>query len=934
MKNSFLLTFLLFSVFVFGQELPPILNYTPKDYNAANQNWMISQSNNHSIYIANNNGLLEFNGAQWNLYESPNETIIRSVRVINNKIYTGSYMEFGYWEPDITNRLSYTSLSDKIKDKLLEDEQFWNIIPYSNWIVFQSLHRLYVYNINSEEFNIITPENGIVNSFFVDNNILFQSANNEIFELVNGKPSLLIGKETLQNKKIINVFNTQSGLLLVTESNGLFFYSDNVLKGANLELNKKLSNYNIYSAIQLKNNSIALGTISKGLIVLSENLTIKHQIEQKNGLGNNTVLSIFEDNKNNLWLGLDNGVDCLNMQSPISTFFDGEGFLGTVYAAIVYKNNLYVGTNQGLFKKSEENSSFKLVPGTKGQVWTLFTYKDVLFCGHNLGTFLISNNSIKHISKLPGTWKFNVIPNQENLIIQGTYQGLSILEETSPGDWNFKNKIEGFNLSSKHFELKNDKEIYVSHEYKGVFKIILNKELNKVEDIFNITNLKKGKNVSLGKIENTIYYAGKEGVFKLSQQDSSFKKDSLLSTIFSNDTYYSGKIIVDNKTNKLWIFAKNNIYFISPGKLSSKPTLTAVPIPLSLRNTTAGYENIINLGDNKYLVGLANGYFTIDIDKIKYPAYPIKINEITHYDSGFENVYLPVNKTSNLAYSKNNISFKYSIPEFEKFLVPEYQYKLEGAKNRNNWSNWSTRSNVSFENLSFGSYTFSVRAKIGNKLSDVATYSFVINRPWYLSNTAIFLYSLALIILAVFVHKAYKRFYRRREEKLIQENKKQLEITKLENEQALMKIKNQQLKQDVESKNRELAASTMSLIHKNEILSQIKEELVKEGDIHKNIKAVIKKINKNTSEEDNWNFFEQAFNNADSNFLQKVKNRHPNLTPNDMRLCAYLRLNLSSKEIAPLLNISVRSVEIKRYRLRKKMNLSHETSLVEYILKI
>jgi DNA-binding CsgD family transcriptional regulator len=80
--------------------------------------------------------------------------------------------------------------------------------------------------------------------------------------------------------------------------------------------------------------------------------------------------------------------------------------------------------------------------------------------------------------------------------------------------------------------------------------------------------------------------------------------------------------------------------------------------------------------------------------------------------------------------------------------------------------------------------------------------------------------------------------------------------------------------------------------------------------------------------------FQEAFNNADSDFLKKVKSLRTTLSPNDLRLCAYLRLNLSSKEIAPLLNISVRSVEIKRYRLRKKMDLPHEDSLVEYILKI
>ncbi|MFT7251764.1 MAG: AraC family chitin signaling transcriptional activator, partial [Flavobacterium sp.] len=103
---------------------------------------------------------------------------------------------------------------------------------------------------------------------------------------------------------------------------------------------------------------------------------------------------------------------------------------------------------------------------------------------------------------------------------------------------------------------------------------------------------------------------------------------------------------------------------------------------------------------------------------------------------------------------------------------------------------------------------------------------------------------------------------------------------------------------------------------------------------NRSIKSIISTITRNVKEEDTWNVFKEAFDNADKDFIKKVKELHPSLTPNDLRLCAYLRLNLSSKEIAPLINISVRSVEIKRYRLRKKMDLTHEQGLVEYVLSI
>ena len=147
----------------------------------------------------------------------------------------------------------------------------------------------------------------------------------------------------------------------------------------------------------------------------------------------------------------------------------------------------------------------------------------------------------------------------------------------------------------------------------------------------------------------------------------------------------------------------------------------------------------------------------------------------------------------------------------------------------------------------------------------------------------------------------------------------------------LIQFKNQNLQQDIENKNRELGISTMNLIKKNELLNAIKKELKNANKVD-DFKSVVKLINNNLNTTDDWKLFEVAFNNADKDFLKKIKNKHPNLTSNDLRLCAYLRLNLASKEIAPLLNISHKSVEVKRYRLRKKMGLDHDTNLTNYIL--
>jgi DNA-binding CsgD family transcriptional regulator len=229
---------------------------------------------------------------------------------------------------------------------------------------------------------------------------------------------------------------------------------------------------------------------------------------------------------------------------------------------------------------------------------------------------------------------------------------------------------------------------------------------------------------------------------------------------------------------------------------------------------------------------------------------------------------------------------------------------------------------------------FYLKARSGQQLlGDTLTYPFRINRPWYFSYTAIGSYFLVLILLSLFINNLYTNYYKKQQSRFIEDTQKELALKEMANTKALVEAKNEQLNQRIENKNRELAISTMSMIKKNTLLGSIKDDLTKIDDVAQ-IKAVIRSIDNNINNEDDWNFFEEAFNNADKDFLKKIKDIHPKLTPNDLRLCAYLRLNLSSKEIASLLNISSKSVEIKRYRLRKRMNLDHKTNLISYILSV
>ena len=914
----------------FGQEISPIQNYTPKTYGAENQNWEISQGLQKQLYFANNEGLLEFNGAYWQLYKAPNNSIMRSVKVIDSLVFTGCHMEFGFWKKDAFGKLNYTSISNKLKTPMLEDEEFWGIIDYEKWVLFQSLKRIYIYDTEQETFKIIDSESVLEKIFKVENTIYYQKINDGLYKIENGEEVLVSQEMPFRNNIIVDIYRIEETLVLATRQDGFYVLQGKTLEKWRPKSESTLSKTTIYSSKQLSDGSLVIGTISNGIFHLNKEGSILQHINQEKGLNNNTVLSIYEDKDQNIWLGLDNGISVLNFNSPFKAFNDLNGKIGAVYTSVIHNDNLYLGTNQGLFYRGVDSSEdFNFIQGTKGQVWCLKKINDALFCGHNSGTFLIENGLATLIASVPGTWDLKKISSSNELLLQGNYNGLYVLEKKE-GAWGVRNKIEGFENSCRFFELASENKLFVSHEHKGVFQLKINKEFTEVLE-FSIEKLSKGKKSSLIKYRGDLLYSLEEGLFAYDYYQESFVKDSILTkALLEDETFVSGKLIV-TKNKRLWGFTDKNIVYLQPGKLNKLPQTTKIAMLAAIRGNYSGYENLTHLKDNTYLIGTSNGYLILDTDGLQTKNYNIQINSIAKGNLGGEKTNASLEENA-FEYTDNNLDFYFSVPVYEKYSEVKYRYKLKGLHQK--WSDWTNEPKASFTNLPFGEYTFSVVAKIANReTSNTASFTFKISRPWYLSNLMIVCYSLLFMSIILTVHTVNKNYYRKQEENLIKKKQGEFEKTQLENEKVIMKLKNDKLRDDIESKNRELAASTMSIIKKNEFLNTIKKELTELKD-NEMIKPVIKIIDKNLNVNSDWELFQEAFNNADKDFLKKVKERHPSLTPNDLRLCAYLRLNLSSKEIAPLLNISHKSVEIKRYRLRKKMELGTKVNLIHHILDI
>lgn len=908
------------------QSLSPLQSFPIEEYGAGNQNWMITQGKNNEIYVANNEGLLTFDAERWTLY--PTNSIVRSVAFFDGVLFTGSYMDFGYWTQETNGELTYHSLVVEHDIKMIEDEQFWNIFRIQDNLVFQSLNRIIFLNRTSNELKFITPEKPILKSFVVADRLYLQLEGDGIFQYASTGISYVFGRSEFQDTEVIEIFPLSDGLRVLTSSKGFFSYRNDRLRPWPI-LHPNLQNELVYSGLRSRKGDYVIGTVTDGLYVVSENGRTSKHFNFEKGLLNNTILSIFEDKDSNFWLGLDNGINCMLTNSPLQVYYDSKGQLGTVYASKRFQDKLYVASNRGLFFRSFDNpdEKFKSIPGLSGQNWNLEIVNDVLFVGHDRGTFIVNGETAIRIGSYIGAWVHRNV--NRNTILVGAYDGLHVLNRIN-GVWKYAYKISGFDISSRHMEIINEREILISHEYKGVYHLTLSEDRTVAEKV-ELLDIRRGRHASLAKLDQTIFYLSPDGMFRFDQQAEDFLPLAISSKMFANDSYLTGKMIVDQQ-NQIWTFFENNIALLERNIFDSSFSVQKIPLHSNFRKTNLGFENIGDLNNGSYIIGTINGFMTLSLNQYVTPSSSLFFSQISAYDLTQKEINLPFDKQVKLPSAKNNIHFSFSVPYYSKLNSIQYQWFLENY--HKDWVSLKDQSSVEFKNLDFGDYTFYVRAQSGQQqVGDVLSYSFAIDYPWYISIWAILIYILLLFLLSLLVNNLYTSYYKKQQLKYIEETKKELALKELSNTKILVEAKNEQLNQRIESKNRELAISTMSMIKKNTLLGSIKDELIHVNELSE-VKKVIRNIDKNINDNEDWTYFEEAFNNADKDFLKKIKELHPKLTPNDLRLCAYLRLNLSSKEIASLLNISPKSVEIKRYRLRKRMNLEHKTNLIGYILSV
>jgi ligand-binding sensor domain-containing protein/DNA-binding CsgD family transcriptional regulator len=949
--------FICFVHAVFSQDLgfPFAKYFSSKEYNGGIQNYNIKQDQNGIIYVANNFGLLEYDGTTWDRYPIPNSTKIRDLHIDpNGRIYIAAQGQLGYFRPNHRGFLEFVSWLPKLPLNYQNIEEVWKIFKIQQEYIFCTYKALFIFDENGQLKKTIETE-GAFESFHISNNqLFFQDSEKGLLKLDQNEAVILPQTGFFKNELIIGVLEGSSDeLKIFTEKGEIFNLKHQKL---NKWTAKEFQNLNKVNVVQrLKNGNFAVGTQFDGLYIFKENGSLELHMNQKSGLNNNTIITIFEDKAGNLWLGHNNGITLLELSLPFRLLQTDSGVYGTGYAAKQLNEDIYLGTNIGANRLSIRDKKITKVENSEGQSYSFNIIDNDLLLAHNEGAFLIQNDKALEIDGIKGIWSFLPLIQNPNLILAGTYNGLALFEKKN-GTYSFLRKLKGFEESSRIILQEDGGNIWMSHGYKGIYKLQLNDDLTEVKYRFYSNNDGLPTNLlnSVYKIGGRIIFTTEYGIYIYNSENDRFEKDQLINPYFEEDFLITS--LVEDPVGNIFYIGENEVGVLekqNDGTYQKNKQLFNKIIPF----LNDDLQKVSLLRSNEVLFAANEGFIWYKKESIKTfpPSYPSFIRAVYLTKPTDSLLFLGKNlalmeeyfgRDSDgngliLPFHQADIRFEYtnSIPNNEG--TTQFRFWLEGLEEE--FGEWTYKRDKAYTNLKEGNYIFHVQSKdIYEQIAQAQVFTFKVLPPWYRTRLAFFVYLLGLVLVFGFIFNRIDKIYKKKTKDITAKQIKELEQKSTDLKKSkieLEKLRTEKLETEIQNKDKELASATMHLLNKNGFIDLTKNQLThiikksKNQEVKNELHKIINSINKNIEEDNDWEQFEIHFDQVHGDFMHRFKKEFSTLSPQETKLTAYLRMNLSTKEIAHLMNISTRGVEIARYRLRKKLNLQRSENLQEFVLK-
>ena len=684
-----------------------------------------------------------------------------------------------------------------------------------------------------------------------------------------------------------------------------------------------------------KDSLLVIGSILDGIYAIDMRGKPRWHYNIETGLLNNSVLRLLCDRDNNIWAALDNGIALIHTGSPYTIMIPerGEPTLGMIYELGIAGNSMYIATNQGLYDYSMPNGNIRLVDNTGGQNWHVSGFDRQIFVGNNRHTlFNVDGGAFQPIAGTASssTCMKECTINGQKILLEATYTKFRIYRKID-GLWRLSGSVDGFMAPLKQIEVDHSGTIWAANMNRGVYRIELSTDLSKVDKVEYMKNY-GNSTASLNyvmKIRGRIVLSDGVQLYTYDDMQQQIIPYSDLNNGLESTTDIHSATTVDNNT--FWLSGKYG-YALMRYENNRFVTLHYVPVSFfSLQNNESN-DKVYCHGNSTYF-NMNNGIARLEQAKARqyYSVPKLSITAaFTTKESG--NIQLPIDPEANPNVG-NGLSLQFGFPNYGSQAYT-FVFELEGSEKI---ATTSKTPDVSFYDLSFGSYKITASAINPNgKAVSRCEYAFTVPKPIYLSTTAIIAYVLiaGASVYSISKWRTDKALKKKNKEYEIEKNKQDIKM--LEQEKLITLQKQQLLEAELSAKSKEVASLSLDVVAKNQAIEGLRKSMytqkLKGGISQKDMDLMLKQIESGAGNPEFWNIYQKNFDLIHENFFRNLRKNYPTLTPGDLKFCALLRLNLSTKDIAKFTNLTIRGVEAARYRIRKKLNLPEKASLIEFLI--
>lgn len=914
---------------------PGVVNLLPSDYHAANKNWAIAEDAAGTLYVGNDQGLLEFDGTQWNLYKLPGASIVRSVYPLSHDvILTGGFEEFGRWDRDASGQLQYTSLvPGQTSDRFL-DSDFWRIVPRGDEILFQSFHEIYAYDGKQV---VRLPGGGDTNMLFLlpaASECWVQEMGGPIRRLAPGGLDPIPGSEIFRSTTVrVLLPGHRAGEWIVgTGDDGLWYYDGTRFTPWSPGLSARLRNDELNCGILTSRGTYLFGTLLGGIYETDSDGRILSRLSTENRLVNNSVMALCEDDRHHVWAALDRGLSLLTFYEGIDFHTYDNWLPGSIYDACRWQGRLLLATNQGVVAVDERlladgearPEDFRALPGLGGQIWSFNRLDGRLFVCHNQGIAEIGSDlSLRRVSDMGGYRLKSVRVGGQRRTLFASYYKLRGFDGTHT--W----EIDGLDEAVFDIEVDYMQNLWLEHPAKGVYRCRLDET---GRHIVRHTSYGGGSDDGLPyrlrqfRAGGRVAFVGDDRFFRYNEFADRIEPDSVLNAVCRGVKGIRRVVALDDERS--WLLSDSGIWILRYDGSRQASLLPCAGIPF--RNLIYGYEQVARLDDSTSLFCGDNGFEIVRPDQLfTSPALPDPphIESVRAVDRRGNGSWLTPGQAGRIPFVHHSLTFRYSAPD-GSIAGKQFRHRLSGIND--SWSEPTHLGRAEYARLPRGHYTFEVCVQDSfGRWSAPALFEFEILTPWYLSAWAWAGYLLAAAALFYGVWMLVMSLYRRR----------YLRHLRLQ-EIVSLRGANRELRRRLEQCEAEIVSLNSTLLGRNEMILHMRSLV---NDFHSRCgtgnSALLQQkintyVNSRLDTESDWTMFLIKFEQKHADYFRTMKERFPGLTTSDLRLSACLKMNLCTKEIAALMNLSIRAVENGRYRLRKKLGLTSEQNLNEFLLHV